>query len=200
MSKLLTTKNCDKIPPSMHKIKHNSFNIASCGKYGLLRNKSCNCLDSTHAKSNSNSIIRKDGAIACGYICNKCNKTIYKCLSCATIRNTHNNRAASRRHLREHHQTTNENVIAVDGNDIEESSETHLAIEGGFDDTELEKDMKHLNLITYLSNETEIYREFIKHFTKDTVREHLVAMSQDKHFSDVRCDNLCKVDVNLQIN
>ena len=139
MSKQLGSKNCDKIPPSMHKIKHNSFNIASYGKHGLLRNKSCNCLDSTHAKSNSNSIIGKDGAIVCGYNCNKCNNTIYKCLSCATIRNMHNDRKAARRHLREHHQTINENVIAIDGNDIEESSEMHLAIEGGFDDAELEK-------------------------------------------------------------
>ena len=47
--------------------------------------------------------------------------------------------------MREHHQTMNEN-------DIEESSEIHLAIEGGFDDAELEKDMKYLNLITDLSN------------------------------------------------
>ena len=63
MSKLLTTKNCDKIPPSMHKIKHNSFNIASYRKHGILRNKSCSYLDSICTKSNSNLIIRKDRAI-----------------------------------------------------------------------------------------------------------------------------------------
>ena len=75
----------------------------------------------------------------------------------------------------------------------------HLAVEGGFNITELEKDMNYLNFTTNLSNGTEIYREFIMNFTKDNVREYLVAVSQDKHFSNVRCDDSCKVDVNLQI-
>ena len=134
MSKLLTTKNCDKIPPSMHKIKHNSFNIASYGKHGILRNKSCSCSDLTYEKSNSNSIIGKDGALVCGHNCNKCDNTIYKCLSWATIRNTHKDRKAARRHFRECYQTMTENVNAIEGNDIEESSEIHLAIDGDFDD------------------------------------------------------------------
>ena len=98
--KQLATKNCDKIQSSMHKIKHNSFNIASYENHGLLKNKNCSCLDLTYAKSNSNSIIGKDRAIVCRYNCNKCNNTIYKYLSYATIRNIYNNRKATRRHLR----------------------------------------------------------------------------------------------------
>ena len=79
------------------------------------------------------------------------------------------------------------------------SPKINLAIEGDFDFSELEKDMHYLNLISDLSNETKIYRELIKHFNKNTAKEYLVTMSQYKHFSNIRCDNLCKVDVNLKI-
>ena len=183
--KLLTTKNYDKILPSIYKIKYSSFNIASYGKHGILRNKSCSCSDSTYEKSNSNSIIGKDRALVCEYNCNKCNNTIYKCLSCATIRNICKDWKAARRHLREYYQTIIENVNTIEGNNIEELSEMHLAIDGDFDDADVEKDMIYLNFITDLSNETELYRDFIKHSTKDTVREYLLAMSQDKHFSNI---------------
>ena len=64
---------------------------------------------------------------------------------------------------------------------------------------DVEREMNYLNLISDLSEEKEIFREFIKHFNKDTAKEHLVATSQDKHYSDLRCENLSKVDVNLQI-
>ena len=128
MSTQLGNKNHDKIPPSIHKIKCDSFNLASCGKHGLLTNKICSCLDSACAKSNSKSMIGKDGAIACGYNCNKFNNTVYKCLSCATSRNTCNDRKAARRHLKQYHQTMNENVNAIEVNDTEELSEIHLAI------------------------------------------------------------------------
>ena len=79
MSKQLIPKNSNKIPPSMHESKHNSCSMSSHCKHGLLRNKNCACLDSTHAKSNSNTIAGDDWAIVCLFNCNKCNKTIYQC-------------------------------------------------------------------------------------------------------------------------
>ena len=145
-------------------------------KHGLLRNISCNYLDLTYAKSNSNSIIGNYRAIVCGFNCNKYNNTISECLVYTTIKNIHNNQKAARRHLRQYYQTINENINAFEENNIEESSEMHLAIEGDFDIIDLEKDKNYLNLITNLSNKIEIYREFIKHFTKETIREYLVAM------------------------
>ena len=61
----------------------------------------------------------------------------------------------------------------------------------------VEKEMNYLNLISNLSNTKEILREFIMHLSKDITKEYLMAMSQDKHFSDARCKNLPKVEVNL---
>ena len=77
MSKKLISKNHDKNLPSMYKSKHNSCAMSLYGKYELLRNKNCKCYDLTQAKSNSNSIVGNDRAIACAFNCNKCNKTIY---------------------------------------------------------------------------------------------------------------------------
>ena len=53
--------------------------------------------------------------------------------------------------------------------------------------------MKELHL------EDEIYRQFIKHLNNDTARQYLVAMSQDKRFSEERCANLSSVDIDLQM-
>ena len=83
MLKQLSSKNCDKIPPSVHESKYNSCTTSSHSKLGLLRNKNCACLDSTHAKSNLNSIIGNDGAIAFAYNYNKYNETIYQFLQAA---------------------------------------------------------------------------------------------------------------------
>ena len=86
--------------------------------------------------------------------------------------------------MRECHKLRNENDNEIKGNDIEELSEIKLAIDGGFDATELEQDINYLNLVSDLNNETGIHWEFIKHFNKKTAKEYL-AISQDKHFSDV---------------
>ena len=83
MSKQLINKNYNKIPPSMCESKYNSCTTSSHSKLGLLRNKNCACLDSTHAKSNLNSIIGNDGAIAFAYNYNKYNETIYQFLQAA---------------------------------------------------------------------------------------------------------------------
>ena len=58
----------------------------------------------------------------CTFNCNKCNKTIYQCQSCATLRNFCKDRKAARRHLRECHKLRNKNNNAIKGNDIEELS------------------------------------------------------------------------------
>ena len=84
-----------------------------------------------------------------------------------------------------------ENIInweknnAIKGNDAEELSKMQRAIEGGFDATELERDINFLNLASDLNNKAEIHREFIKHFNNDNAKECPVTISQDKHFSDV---------------
>ena len=65
MSKQLVAKNSNKITPSMHKSIHNLCSVSSCGKHGFLRNKNCTCLDSTHEKSNSNTIMGDNGTIVC---------------------------------------------------------------------------------------------------------------------------------------
>ena len=96
-------KNSNKILPSMHESRNNSCSMSSYGKHGLLRNKNCVCLDSIHAKSNFN-----DGAIVCPF---DCNKTIYKCQSCATLRNFCKDYKAARWYLREHHELGNENIM-----------------------------------------------------------------------------------------
>ena len=105
---------------------------------------------------------------------------------------------AARRHLRECPKLRNKNDNAIEGNDIEELFKTQLAIEGSFDMTELEQDINFVNLASDLSNKTKIHREFTKHFNNDNAKECLVALSQDKHFSNAQCSNLPKVDVNLQ--
>ena len=74
-----------------------------------------------------------------------------------------------------------------------------LAIEGGFDVTELKQDINFLNVVSDLNNEIEIHREFINHFNNNNVKEYLVTHSQEKHFSDGQCNNLLKVCDNLQI-
>ena len=77
--------------------------------------------------------------------------------------------------------------------------ETSLRINSDFNLMEVEKEMNYLNLLPNLSNEKDIFKEFIMHLSKDTVKECLVAMSQDEHFSDAQCKNLLKIGVNLQI-
>ena len=119
MSKQLVIKNCDKIPPSIHKVRHNSFNITSYRKYGLLKNKRCSCTDSTYAKTKSNTLIGNDGAIICGYSCNKCDNVIYKCQKYDTERNIYNDRKATRRNLRDYHPAKNLNENTIEGNNIE---------------------------------------------------------------------------------
>ena len=104
-----------------------------------------------------------------------------------------------KRLLRDHHQVTIENENAMKGNEIEESEEVDLGVDGDFDVEDLEKEVNALNLISDLKNENDIFRDFIKHFNDGNVKEYLVAISQDKHISDVRMKNLSKIDVDLQI-
>ena len=85
------------------------------------------------------------------------------------------------------------------GNEIEESEEVDLGVDGDFDVEELEKDVNALNLISDLKNENDIFRDFIKHFNDGDAKECLVAIFQDKHLSDVRMKNLSKTDADLQI-
>ena len=199
MSKQLFSKNLNKMPPSMHKSTYNLYNISSYGKHGYLRTKNCACLNSTYAKSNANALKGKDGAIINPLICNKCSNIIYQCQTCGTLRNICTELKAAKRHLRDYHKLENNTVNAIEGNDIEESTEIELAIEGDCDATDLEQDIRNLNLISDLNNETDACREFIKHFHNENAREYLVAISRDKHFSEMRCKNLSKVDVSLQI-
>lgn len=119
MSKLVAHRNNAKMPPSTHKFKRNSFSITQYRKHGLLRNNICSCKDSTYEKSDSNAIIGKDGALVSGHKCQNCHNTIYKCQSCATIRNFYKDRKATHRHLREHHQVMHNEENAREGNDAE---------------------------------------------------------------------------------
>ena len=68
--------------------------------------------------------------------------------------------------------------------------EANLEINGDFDLIKVEKEMSYLNLLSNLSNEKGIFKEFIVHLSKNTVKECLVAMSQDRYFSNMQCKNL----------
>ena len=199
MSKQIIAKKSKKIPPSMHLSSHNSSNITSYGKYGYFNNKNCDCINPTYVKSNANTLKGKDGATINPFICNMCNNTIYQCQTCGTARNICKNIKAAKRHLREYHHLDNNKVDAIDGNDIEESIEMEFALDGHSDANDLEEDMRNLNFLSDLTSESESYREFIKHFHKGKVKEYLVALSQDKHFSELRCNNVSPIDVSLQI-
>ena len=195
----MVSKNSNKIPPSAHKSTCILHNISSYGKHGYLRTKNCTCLNSTHVKSNANALKGKDGATINPLMCNKCSNIMHQCQTCGTLRNICTELKAAKRHLRDYHKLENNTVNAIEGNDIEESTEIELAIEGDCDVTDLEQDIRNLNLTSDLNDETDAHREFMKHFHNENAREYLVAISQDKHFSEMRCKNLSKVDVSLQI-
>ena len=54
-----------------------------------------------------------------------------------------------------------------------------------------------MDFISDLGNEDNKVRKFIKRFSKDTAKEYLVSASQDKYCTNIRCENLSKVDINL---
>ena len=64
---------------------------------------------------------------------------------------------------------------------------------------ELEMELNEMNFLSDLSLEDCHFNFFIKHLDKKMARKHLVSVSQDTHFSEIRCKNLRKGDVNLQI-
>ena len=132
MSKQLSIKNQKKILPSAHKVNANSRIIKLSGKCGSLKTKSCTCADSSCVKSNLKTLLGNDGAVMHGCTCNKCLDVACKCQTCSTERNTCKDRKAAKTHLREHHQVTIENENAMKGNEIEESEEVDLGVDGDF--------------------------------------------------------------------
>ena len=55
---------------------------------------------------------------------------------------------------------------------------------------DVQKELNYENFIADLSLEEEEYREFIKHINKDVAKHHLEAISQDRRFTEIRCNNL----------
>ena len=56
-----------------------------------------------------------------------------------------------------------------------------------------------MNFLSDLSLQDDKFKYFINHLDKDIARKYLVAVSQDSHFSEIRCNDLSKGDVYLQI-
>ena len=88
-----------------------------------------------------------------GCTCNKCLDVVRKCQTCSAERNTCKDRKAAKRHLRDHYQLTIENENFMKRNEIEESEEVDLGVDGDFDVEDLEKDVNSLNSISDLKNE-----------------------------------------------
>ena len=115
------------------------------------------------------------------------------------MQNFYNNRKAALTHLSDYHQKIDVDQNTIEGNRIEESLEITLEINGDFDLIEVEKEINYLNLLSDLSNEKDIFKEFFRYLNKETAKECLMTMSQDKHFSDAQCENLLNIDTILQI-
>ena len=50
-----------------------------------------------------------------------------------------------------------------------------------------------------LYNKDNNYKKFIEYLNEENAKRYLVAISQDKHFTEIRCNNVDEGDVNLQI-
>ena len=171
----------------------------SYGKHSIKNNLKCSCKNSIFEKVNDNAIICEDGNIMHKYKCNKCGSSICNYSKCRSKRNFCKDRKSANKHRRKKH--SNDNVIenTIEGNEVEETSEIETALTGGFNEMDIEIELNYMNYTNDLQIEDDKYREFIKHLNKDTVSHYLVAISQDKRFTNERCENLSSVDLDLQI-
>ena len=83
-------------------------------------------------------------------------------------------------------------------NAIEECNEESLALTSDFEVNGLEKEVNKMNFTSGANLEDHQFNFFIKHLDKDVARKHLVSVSQDTHFSEIRCENIRKEGVDLQ--
>ena len=87
----------------------------------------------------------------------------------------------------------------IGGNYIKESNEVDLVINCRYHMMDAEKELNYFNFILNLNLEDNQYQELIKYLNKDTTRHYLVAILQDKHFADIRYQNLSNSNIDLQI-
>ena len=63
----------------------------------------------------------------------------------------------------------------------------------------MEKELNLINFLLDLSLKDEKFKLFIQHLNQDSVKKYLVIVSQDSHYSKIRCNNINAGDVDLQI-
>ena len=199
MSKQINAGITTKIPPSIHKVHRSNASREACGKHGIKSNLKCTCLNSIYEKVPGHAITCDDSAIVDKCKCNICGATIYHCSHCGTTRNFYKDRHSANRHRRKKHSVNLLNENTIDGNEVDEHSEIAVALTGDFNENRIENELNYIKFMKELHLEDEIYRQFIKHLNNDTARQYLVAMSQDKRFSEERCANLSSVDIDLQM-
>ena len=150
-----------------------------------------------HEKINANTITCKDGATACKCIYNKCRSFICNCSFCSTRHAFCNDRKLVNRHRRQKHRGKTDSKNTIEENEVKENTNVSTALTGGFDNTDIKMELNYINYLNDLNHEEDKHWEFIKYLNKDTARHYLVATLEDKRFTNVRCENLSLVDINL---
>ena len=134
---------------------------------------------------------------------NACDASTYKCKKWSTTKSVCKDRKAANMHKILHYNVKLKSRLgthAIDGNATDEINEEKLALNSDFEVNDAEREVNQMNFLSDLSLEDDKFKSFIKILDEDMARKHLVAASQDRCFSEIRCNNLSKGDVDLQIN
>ena len=70
-----------------------------------------------------------------------------------------------------------------------------MTLNGNFEVNDVERELNQMNFLSDLILEVDKF----KYLDKEMALKHLVAVSQDSHFSEIRCSDLSKGDFDLQI-
>ena len=153
-------------------------------------------------QSEANNVTCDDGARIAICKCNACDASMWKFPTCGTTKNAREDRNAANRNkllCRDLKLNPRLGTNAIDGSAIDECDEENLALNGDFEVNDVERELNQMNFLSDLSLENNNFNCFIKYLDKDLTRKQIISASQDSHFSEIRCSNLCKGDVDLQI-
>ena len=131
------------------------------------------------------------------YKLNKCKYVVYR-----TNRNLYCNCHSTNCHRRKQHAIAkgikHNKVNNIDEINLNEEINKNLALSNRFNNIN-DKELIEMEFISNLHNETINYRDFIRHVQCETEKKYLASMSQDRKFTQTRCNNVVCCDVLLQL-